>query len=108
MLNCTVSDPTQLWVPEGASGAILGALEGHYVFMCWAPSLCVVEARRVAAPSQWRAREAVQAELDKISPVVATPSVTPEMLQRDREAIAERGGLRARRVHTAGGALPWR
>ena len=38
MLNCTVSDPTQLGVPEGASGAVLGALEGYYVFMCFAPS----------------------------------------------------------------------
>ena len=38
MLNWTVSDPTQLGVPEGASGAVLGAFEGHYVFMCLAPS----------------------------------------------------------------------
>ena len=57
MLNCTVSDPTQLGVPEGASGAVLGALEGHYVFMCWAPSfLRSARARVTRIPESKRGR----------------------------------------------------
>ena len=59
MLNCTVSDPTQLGVLEGASGAVLGALEGHYVFMCWAPSfLRSARARVTRIPESKRGREA--------------------------------------------------
>ena len=85
VVEAVVVDAAQ--VVEGADAN--GVVDEHAV----RGDVCVLEARRVAAPSQWRAREAVQAELDKISPVVATPSVTPEMLQRDREAIAERGGL---------------
>ena len=52
MLNCTVSDPTQLGVLEGASGAVLGALEGHYVFMCWAPSFLRSARARVTRISE--------------------------------------------------------
>ena len=52
MLNCTVSNPTQLGVPEGASGAVLGALEGHYVFMCWAPSFLPSARARVTRTSE--------------------------------------------------------
>ena len=52
MLNCTLSDPTQLGVPDGASGAVLGALEGHYVFMCFAPSFLRSARARVTRISE--------------------------------------------------------
>ena len=62
MLNCTVSDPTQLGVLEGASGAVLGALEGHYVFMCWAPSfLRSARARVTRIPESRRGRKSSHA-----------------------------------------------
>ena len=53
----------------------------------------VVTARRAEGTANSRARAAVQAALDKIQPVRASEPVPRAALQKDREAVAARGGI---------------
>eukprot|EP00966_Prymnesium_polylepis_P195058 4521782-Prymnesium_polylepis.1 len=53
----------------------------------------VVAERQASAANGGRARLAVQAALDRLQPAPAQPVVTAETLQREREAVAARGGI---------------
>ena len=52
-----------------------------------------VRERREQATAHSRSRAAIQAELDKLVPIGASAAIPAEALQREREAVAARGGI---------------
>ena len=53
----------------------------------------VVRERRERAAAHTRTRMAIQAELDKLVPSEVSAAIPAEALQREREAVAARGGI---------------
>ena len=53
----------------------------------------VVRGRREAAAESSRARAAVQAALDQIRPVTSSATISADRLQKERQAVASRGGI---------------
>ena len=53
----------------------------------------VVRERRERAAAHTRTRMAIQAELDKLVPSEISAAIPAEALQREREAVAARGGI---------------